>query len=547
MSIDTANFQSSASAVLRQGGVQMLVPPAMLIAASAMGVASHLHLGLSGETATAAGVALFCLMLMCHVLLRVADEAERAEDEAAERGIELVASPMPAAPVERLSAWNEPHPSNASATTGEAPVDVGEAQSAAMAQPAVAEALANVSWDFRPQDLQRQPAGFTPVRDPTRQGASVGASVQSQPNPGSAPLDLGQMRPTHADHALQSASAPINREAERIDAILKRLATQIHAGAAQLPEASGAAFAITGPAMPGAVTNETGANAQPDVALSTAVDALRSTVEAMRVAMHAKPVEHEPVSPLELRIASVAEALHAERADVFLAPILGLADQQARHFEVSVQLRSATGEALDGRDIAAGAGLLPLLDALNVRHAAGFALKLERRGRDGAVFSNVASGSLESEQFVTDVAGRHAQGIADRLVLSFEQNQMRGLGPAQLASLGDLGSLGFRYALQGVADLDMDFEALQALGFEFVKLDAAVFLGGLRCNGAHIPASDICHHFEDLGLTVIVSGIQDATTREQMAGCGVVYGQGPLFGEPKPVPFVGLSGGIMAA
>ena len=54
----------------------------------------------------------------------------------------------------------------------------------------------------------------------------------------------------------------------------------------------------------------------------------------------------------------------------------------------SVQLRAvAEASCRRPRTCAGGAGLLPLLDALNVRHAAGFALKLERRGREGAVFS----------------------------------------------------------------------------------------------------------------------------------------------------------------
>ncbi|CAN0495617.1 unnamed protein product, partial [Phaeothamnion confervicola] len=191
---------------------------------------------------------------------------------------------------------------------------------------------------------------------------------------------------------------------------------------------------------------------------------------------------------------AIADALAAERVDVVLAPILALEGAEARHFEVSVRLRSASGDLIDARSVASGAGLLPLLDALNVRHAAGFALNLDRRGRSGAVFSTVAGESLESDGFVGDVAGRYAQGIANRMVLSFAQAEMRGLGPAQIAALGELADLGFRFALTGVADLDMDFDALKATGFQFVKLDAAIFLGGLPCGGSIVPASDLCLH-----------------------------------------------------
>jgi cyclic-di-GMP phosphodiesterase TipF (flagellum assembly factor) len=251
-----------------------------------------------------------------------------------------------------------------------------------------------------------------------------------------------------------------------------------------------------------------------------------------------------------LRLAAVAEALAAERAQVFLEPILKLSDEEARHFEISVHLTTANGQVLDARVLAEGArgaGLLPLLDALGIRHSAGFALKLERRGRDGAVFSEVAGESLESDSFVSDVADRHAQGIADRLVLTFAQSEVRGLGPAQFTALSRLRQLGFRFAMQNVADLDMDFEALAAVGFEFVKLDATVFLDGLQLAGAHIPASDLTRHFVELGLDVIVGRIDAETVRARVLACGAEFGQGPLFGAPRVIPTAHTVAGGVAA
>ena len=61
--------------------------------------------------------------------------------------------------------------------------------------------------------------------------------------------------------------------------------------------------------------------------------------------------------------------------------------------------------------------------------------------------------------------------------------------------------LGFRFALEEVTDLDMDFAGLKDMGFAFVKLDAPVFLDGLPAAGGRMPASDICRHLADFGLT----------------------------------------------
>lgn len=534
-----ANTVALSGAAPNTGGMsrdaaQFLVPPAMLVVAIAMAIASQIHLGLSAEIAVAVGISLFCLMLMCHVLLRVADEAERAAEEAAERGIGQVASPMP--------------PTRPAATMGTEPRGGALEAQAPAAQ--IGEAVAaSSSWSFRPVDLM-QP-GQIPV---------VAVAAGEAPDARA----LGEFRPTYAAHSLESASESasgagdmqlsVDRETDRIDAILKRLASQIHAGAAERQQAAqlGQPAAVPDTATPAASPGgheahslhlplEELAVSDPETALQSAVDALRSTVEAMRGG--SAPAEPE-LSAAEVSVAAIAEAIQAESADVFLSPILGLADQSARHFEVSVKLRLDCG---DERSTAEGAGLLPLLDALLVRHAAGFATMLERRGRDGAVFSRIGGKSLESGRFVDDVAVSHAHGVADRMVLSFAQDEMRGLGPAQFTALEDLARLGFRFALQGVADLDMDFEALEALGFEFVKLDATVFQAGLFCDGETVPASDICEHFQDLGLSVIVADIADAETRDRLVGWGVAYGQGALFGPPRPVPVASAVADTMAA
>jgi cyclic-di-GMP phosphodiesterase TipF (flagellum assembly factor) len=258
-----------------------------------------------------------------------------------------------------------------------------------------------------------------------------------------------------------------------------------------------------------------------------------------------------PATPAQDRLAAVAEALARESVDVFLEPILGLADERAKHFEVIVRLKNAAGEAFDHDDVVhvgRGAGLLPLLDALRVRHSAGFALRLERRGRDGKVFSNVTSESLESRQFLSGVAERHGQGelTPDRLVLSFEQRVVRAFAPAQRNALNELRDIGFRFSLQSLTDLDMDFGALKASGFEFVKLDAGVFLQGLPLGQDVVPASDLCRHLASLGLAVIVGRIESEAERARVQGFGVQFGQGGLFGAPRPVN-LGIGGAVAAA
>jgi cyclic-di-GMP phosphodiesterase TipF (flagellum assembly factor) len=106
---------------------------------------------------------------------------------------------------------------------------------------------------------------------------------------------------------------------------------------------------------------------------------------------------------------------------------------------------------------------------------------------------------------------------------------------ANATALAGLSAAGFRFALEEVTDLDMDFATLACMGFGFIKLAAPVFLEGLPVPGGRIPASDICRYLADFGLTLIVGRIEDDWLLARILGFGVLFGKGTLFGGPKLV------------
>jgi cyclic-di-GMP phosphodiesterase TipF (flagellum assembly factor) len=121
------------------------------------------------------------------------------------------------------------------------------------------------------------------------------------------------------------------------------------------------------------------------------------------------------------------------------------------------------------------------------------------------------------------------------LVLSFAQGEVRTFTPGHVRALVDLAAMGFRFALEDVTDLDMDFAALKEMGFAFVELDAPVFLDGLPAAAGRVPASDLCRHLADFGLSLIVGRIEDDWLLARILGFGVLFGKGALFGRPRLV------------
>jgi cyclic-di-GMP phosphodiesterase, flagellum assembly factor TipF len=205
---------------------------------------------------------------------------------------------------------------------------------------------------------------------------------------------------------------------------------------------------------------------------------------------------------------------------------------------VSVRLRMADGAALDQHDLsrmAHGSGLMPRIDAARMLRAARVAQRLGERGRQGSVLTALAGESLTDETFLDTAALQPGTDGRISLVLSFTQNDVRTFTPVHSEALGSMAAGGFGFALEDVTDLDMDFGALKAMGFEFVKLDAPVFLEGLPAASGRIPASDICRYLSEFGLSVIVGRIEDDWLLARILGFGVLLGNGTLFGGPKLV------------
>lgn len=240
------------------------------------------------------------------------------------------------------------------------------------------------------------------------------------------------------------------------------------------------------------------------------------------------------------RLAVIAEAVAADRVELFLDPILGLEDRRARHFEVSVRLRDDLGVDIDTDDCAsiiAGTGLLARIDAAKLTRTAAVADRLAARGTGASLFANLQAESLADNGFLDTFADTFVDKdpLCARLVLSFAQADVRDFTDVHWEAVSTMAELGFRFALEHVTDLDMDFELLKDSGFSFVKLDSGVFLEGMQAGEQMVPSNDICRHFADLGLGLVVGGIVDEIDLAKIMGFGVLLGQGTLFGAPRSV------------
>jgi cyclic-di-GMP phosphodiesterase TipF (flagellum assembly factor) len=311
-------------------------------------------------------------------------------------------------------------------------------------------------------------------------------------------------------------------------------------------------------------------SAEPDALIGRSVTALDAASRAMRDAQSGEAALPPPAGakgngpdrwsaadraeggppPLDGQLGRIAEAIVAERFEVLIEPIHALAEGRPRHYEVSMRLLTADGGALEQADYmraAQSSDLIAHIDAARMLRAARVARKLGERGRQGSVLSTMAGDSITDIQFLDVAAQQTADDGRMRLVLSFAQSDARTFTPAHAEALGAMAAGGFGFALEEVTDLEMDFSRLKAIGFEFVKLDAKVFLDGLQAPGGCVPASDICRYLSEFGLALIIGNIEDDWLLARVMGFGVLLGKGTLFGGPRLVKAEAVAGPGSAA
>lgn len=516
---------------------------AMALATLALGSGLYLHAGFDPSFAAATAVAAYVCMLAAHAMVPrfFSVETYGSEHQGEYKAVVQGASSAGGAAVTK-------GPMNNAVSSSREAIAIAPPPGAKPSQRPPAEATAT-SKGAQGSSPGPQPSAppVRPVSDAAATNSAQNATPSSPPavepatrsQAGPPPVtDVRSAPSKDAQRVPQMSPAPREADVEMIQGLIKKLADEVNA----------ASVAPT--------TNRDAAEKVSERAISQSVDALKATAGTMRerdAAAAARNGVSRPKSAgdertetgrpaaVNAKLSQLAEALATGRVEVLLDPILDFDSSRPKHFEIFVRLRDEAGKILNtdtiGRDLQ-GTGMLSRLDGARVAHASQIAMRFAGSGRAAQVFSTVSGEALTANKFLDGVAHayRERDSFAGQLVMTFSQDDVRGFGAREWQTLAEFARLGFRYGIADVDSLDMDFEALREKGFDFVKLDADVFLRGLPAgNDVFIPASDICKHMARLGLSVIVGHIEDREVADKVFGFGVLLGQGTLFGGAKAV------------
>ena len=245
---------------------------------------------------------------------------------------------------------------------------------------------------------------------------------------------------------------------------------------------------------------------------------------------------------------TVRGALAENRVDLYLQPVVALPQRRTVFYESFSRLRDESGRVLMPAEyisVAEPEGLMTSIDNLLLFRCVQIVRRLAKQDRQVGIFCNVAATSLGDESFFPQFLDMLSanRDLAGALIFELGQAAFEARGSVEARNMAKLADLGFRFSLDKVTDLDFDLQDLSRSDVKFVRVGAQMLLDEMvELDGRlvlkslpDLAAEDFCQLTRRYGVEVIVEKVESERQIVDLLGLDVGYGQGHLFGEPRPI------------
>ena len=260
------------------------------------------------------------------------------------------------------------------------------------------------------------------------------------------------------------------------------------------------------------------------------------------------PPPFVPLSRQESMIDAVRAALTENRVDLYLQPIVGLPQRRTVYYESFSRLRDAGGATIMPADylkVAEPAGLMTAVDNLLLFRCVQIVRRLARQNRKIAIFCNVSMASLGDDLFFPQFLELMAtnRDLAGSLIFEVGQKAFEQRSRLEMRNMAKLADLGFRFSLDKVEDLDLDFQDMTRADVKYVKISAQHLIEEqIEVDGRMVfrslqdlAAEDFAKLTQRFGIDVIAEKIEDERQAIDILELDIPFGQGHLFGEPRAI------------
>ena len=245
---------------------------------------------------------------------------------------------------------------------------------------------------------------------------------------------------------------------------------------------------------------------------------------------------------------TVKDALAGNRVDLYLQPVVSLPQRRTVFYESFSRLRDETGRVMmpaEYLSVAEPEGLVAAIDNLLLFRCVQIVRRLAKQDRKIGIFCNISLASLSDEtffpQFLDFLSAN--KDMAGALIFELGQAAFERRGAVEARHMARLADLGFRFSLDKVMDLDLDFQDLARSDVKFIKVGAQLLLDQLEESEGRLVirslpdlhASDFARLTRRYGIEVIIEKVESERQVVDILELDMAFGQGHLFGEPRAI------------
>jgi len=291
----------------------------------------------------------------------------------------------------------------------------------------------------------------------------------------------------------------------------------------------------------------------------TEVKVLESLVRRMADGITSRAQAHEPLddeigrrparalpsriaedAPDDAMLEMIRRSLEENRVDIYMQPVVSLPQRKVRFYEALSRLRTEDGTIIMPSQyirIAEPAGLMSVVDNVLLFRCVQILRSWSQRNKDIAVFCNISRDTLQDSSFFAEFVEfmQQHRELANQLIFEISQETLSSCTPIESSNLAYLADLGFAFSMDKVTTLDIDFAEARARHVRYFKIPARLLLGDPEKAGARVHPADLKELLERFGLNLIAERVEQERDVVNLLDYNVDYGQGFVFGEPKPI------------